>query len=147
MARDPRQYFMRPCKWCPSWPPGTSNEVMTYHKHYSSRMERYESLGQLFECAPCQMRHSPNIMGRVRVCVTASFLHEFWLPRDVRVEFAGNPFHVDYLSVPGAGILDLAELFRTEYHNVTAPLDVMLVSKPEQVLTYCQWIIPIGGWS
>ena len=61
------------------------------------------------------------------MCVTASFLHEFWLTRDFRVEFAGNAFHVDYLSVPGAGILDLAELFKIEYADVDAPIDVMLV--------------------
>ena len=92
-------------------------------------MERYDSLGQFFDCAPCKMGHSTNIMGRIRVCVTASFLHEVWLPRDLRVEFVGNPFHVDYLSVPGAGILDLAELFKREYLGVAAPIDVMLVCR------------------
>ena len=59
--------------------------------------------------------------------MTASFLHEFWLPRDFRVQVEGNPFHVDYLSVPGAGILDLAEIFKFEYRTVAAPLDVVLV--------------------
>lgn len=73
------------------------------------------------------MFHSPGLSGRIRICVTASFLHEFWLPRDLQVQVEGNPFHVDYLSVPGAGILDLAEIFKTEYQTVSAPLDVILV--------------------
>lgn len=101
--------------------------IATYHKHYSSIMERTTSSDEAFNCAPCKMYHSTEVMGRVKVCVTASYLHEFWLPRDPRVRVDGNPFHVDYLSVPGAGILDLADLFKTEYSSVLSPIDVVLV--------------------
>ena len=127
MARDPRRFAVRPCNLCPSWPPGSVGGTKVYHKHYSSCMERRACSGPSFYCAPCKMSHSPEIPGRIRVCVTASFLHEFWLPRDFRVQVEGNPFHVDYLSVPGAGILDLAEIFKFEYRAVAAPLDVVLV--------------------
>ena len=127
MSRDPRRATARPCRRCPSWPPGCLTGIATYHKHYSSMMERSLSSNDAFNCAPCKMYHSPEVVGRLRVCVTASYLHEFWLPRDPRIRVDGNPFHVDYLSVPGAGILDLADLFKTEYGSVFSPIDVVLV--------------------
>ena len=41
--------------------------------------------------------------------------------------YRGNSEHVDYLTIPGAPILELMTVFKREYGEVNKALDVVLV--------------------
>lgn len=112
-----------PCQLCLPRSSGLSRLI--YHRHHSSRSDR--ALGGVFFCASCKKPHLADMGGRLRVCVSASALHEFWNPRDKTVLYRGSDLHVDYLTIPGASILELMTVFRQEYGGVTQPLDVVLV--------------------
>ena len=122
-----------PCQLCLSRGRGPQAPRPVYHRHYSSRADR--ALGGLFYCLGCKRPHSAEVDGRLRVCVSASALHEFWGPRNPSVLYRGSPFHVDYLSIPGSSILDLMTVFRQEYGEVSQPLDVVLVGYLQLLLS------------
>ena len=84
-------------------------------------------MGGIFFCVSCNRLHPADIEGRLRVCVSASALHEFWKPRDRTIMYRGNSEHVDYLTIPGAPILELMTVFKREYGEVNKALDVVLV--------------------
>ena len=85
------------------------------------------AMGGIFFCVSCDRLHPSIIEDRLRVCVSASALHEFWNPRDKTVLYRGNAVHVDYLTIPGAPILELMTAFKKEYGGVNQALDVVLV--------------------
>ena len=113
-----------PCQLCLSR--GGDSPRLVYHRHYSSRADR--ALGGMFYCVGCKRPHSAEIDGRLSVCVSSSALHEVWRPRNPTLLYRGNPIHVDYLTIPGASILDLMSAFKQEYRDVSQPLDVVLVN-------------------
>ena len=130
-----------PCELCPSQGHGSQVSQPVHRRHYSSRADR--SRGGLFYCLGCKRSHAADVSGRLRVCVSASALHEFWFPRSPSILYRGSPHHVDYLSVPGAPVLDLMAVFKKEYDGVTQPLDVVLVGSFQLVIFFFFDIIRI----
>jgi hypothetical protein len=116
-----------PCVLCPSQRYDDGSVIPLYHRHHSSYADRISSLTGAVFSPGCKCVHSSQIGGRLRVCVSASALHEFWKPWDGLITYRGNPFHVDYTSIPGSTILELLGAFQLDYETVNQPLDVVLV--------------------
>ena len=54
--------------------------------------------------------------------------------------YRGNSEHVDYLTIPGAPILELMTVFKREYGEVDQALDVVLVG-----VNFSFWLISNGA--
>lgn len=112
-------------------------DTPVYHRHYSSRWLR-EILGvendenASFYCPPCKSRHEPYPYSRTKVLVSDETLHPFFAPPAHNPEhhYSGDLMHVDYITIPGASINELAAAFQAEFVNKQArkPLDVVLVA-------------------
>ena len=105
-----------------------------YHKyHYSSKYTREcsgveNSPGEYF-CPPCKAIHSSiSSLSRLKICVSASALHEFWAPRGANVIYEGDKNHIEYITIPGAKIIDLVEAWKIEYFQERRPMDVLVVA-------------------
>ena len=103
-----------------------------YHRHFSSKLSR--ELGtdndsdQEYFCPTCKKCHPSITQPRLKICLSSSILHEFWEPRDSSVVYDGDSYHIDYLTIPGARIMDLVEAWKIEYFQETRPMDVFILA-------------------
>ena len=119
-----------------------------YHnRHYSSKYTRecsgVENVPGDYFCPPCKAVHSSTKQNRIKICVACSLLHEFWAPRESNVIYEGDKSHIDYITIPGAKVINLIDAWKIDYFQESRPMDVLLVAglnnlvkgyKPDSVL-------------
>ena len=127
---------------------GQASAGSIYHnRHYSSKYTRecsgVENVPGDYFCPPCKAVHSSTKQNRIKICVASSLLHEFWAPRESNVIYEGDKSHIDYITIPGAKVIDLIDAWKIDYFQESRPMDVLLVAglnnlakgyKPDSVL-------------
>ena len=117
------------------------------HKHFSSKAVRecqgVEKQSGDYFCPTCKRVHTSLQTGRLKICLSSSTLHEFWAPRGGAVIYEGDAQHIDYITIPGAKIIDLVEAWKIEYFQERRGMDVFLIGglnnivkgyKPESIM-------------
>ena len=133
------------CEICSYKQLGGQEKKELHHKHFSSKSVReyqgVESVPGDYFCPTCKRVHS-SAQSRLKICLSSSTLHEFWLPRG-NLTYEGDPDHIDYITISGATILDLIEAWKIEYYGEKRGMDVLLVGglnnitngdKPETIM-------------
>ena len=109
------------------------------HSHFSSKFMMsmsMDSSGMSF-CSSCKKLHSKNPTERIKLCLTDSTLHRFFVPPEKdgqQLQYEGDKEHVDYVSIPGGKVEDLLHAFRVEYENETRAIDVLVVAGLNNIL-------------
>ena len=98
-------------------------------RYYSSRQQRINCHADMMFCVTCNVGHAVEVQGRLSVCVSGSFFHEFWLyrSRDDSPQVRSSS-HVDFLTAPGSDILGLLQFFKDDYEHCFQAMDVVLVT-------------------
>jgi hypothetical protein len=111
-------------------------ETIKYHNHSSSLRFRIEaSLDQCgqYRCLDCKQEiHHYKSSTRIPLLVSSSTLHA-WAGHS-RSDYPGTPFHLDYLTVPGARLDDLRQAVFAEYSKSELPIDITLVAGLNDVM-------------
>ena len=104
------------------------------HHHFSSRFLRecveVEHTGAPYFCPTCMIKHASESAGskkRLKICISDSTLHKFWLPQQGSALYAGDALHIDWLTIPEGKISDLITAWEIEYLQETRPMDVLFV--------------------
>ena len=136
MVKDRRMwesYAMKKpyCYKCSETKTDVNRQVIpTYHRHRSSMKVRLAvTLNEqgMYDCNTCeQTPHHYKQGDRIPVLVTASTLANWQGGYRENGRYAGNPFHLDSVEVPGATIRELLHAFLAEYQFHWCPLDVIL---------------------
>ena len=126
-----------------------------YHYHFSAKQVRVlagvEETDGVYLCPICGEKglpgktHTANNSGRIKICLSSSTLHEFW----IEGWYGGDKTHIDWLTSPGATIQSLEYMFRLDYHHEKKGMDVLLVAglnnvKNESVDTIMERIRAFG---
>lgn len=112
--------------------PETRRNVKHYHD--SSRQVRVmmgvegHSTNPFYMCPSCQAAHLIRPSCGLNVCVSTSQLHNFRYPREQGVVVPPDTTHVDWLTIPGATIRELAYAWRLDYQNEARPQRIMLIA-------------------
>ena len=112
--------------------PDTPRKVK--HQHDSSRQVRVmmgvegHSTNPFYMCPSCQAAHLVRPSCGLNVCVSTSQLHNFRFPREQGLVVPADTTHVDWITIPGATIKDLAYAWRLDYQKETRPQRVLLVA-------------------
>ena len=119
------------CDICSYKQLGGQEKKALYHKHYSSKSVReiqgVESEPGDYFCPTCKKVHS-STQPRLKICLSSSTLHEFWAPRKEDITYGGDSEHIDYITIPGASIIDLIEAWKIEYYEEKRGMDVFIVA-------------------
>ena len=106
-----------------------------YHTHYSSPYLRSlvtptMSTAQVnYACPTCMKTHvSAAEDERLKILMTDSYLHEFWIQRSGGPLYEGDAIHVDHVSIPGARVSDLLHAWKCEFRDETRAMDVVLLA-------------------
>ena len=92
-----------------------------YHQHNSPREVRilqgveYSDSNPTYMCPTCVVMHPAKPDIGLNVCLSDSMLHNFHQPRDPTVICPPDPFHVDWVTIPGGTIQDLTQAFIVDY--------------------------------
>ena len=134
------------CEICSYKQLGGQEKKALYHKHFSSKSVReyqgVESVPGDYFCPTCKRVHS-STKSRLKICLSSSTLHEFWAPREETLIYEGDSDHIDYITIPGATVLDLIEAWKIEYYDEQRGMDVFIVGglnniingdKPETIM-------------
>ena len=121
------------CKICSHNQLGEKEKRSVYHRHFSSKLSRelgadQDDSAREYFCPTCKRCHPSITQPRLKICLSSSILHEFWQPRDDTVVYDGDKLHIDYLTIPGAHIMDLVEAWKIEYFQETRPMDVFILA-------------------
>jgi hypothetical protein len=107
------------CKIC------STNEKQVLHNHYSSKGNRLNSTLKdgLYYCETCKDKfHGSKTAPRRAVLVSASSLHKWWGKYGRRAStYDGDVIHIDYLTIPGARVPELAAAWKAENPNIALP--------------------------
>ena len=100
-----------------------------YHVHNSSKQNRLRMMldgyGQ-YHCNTCEISPHPYESGkRTAIYISSSTLNN-WHGDYMGNIYKGDPFHLDYITVPGATIEELHQAFACEYQNYWHSMDVVL---------------------
>ena len=105
-----------------------------HHRHFSAkelrRLAGVKNREEEYLCPTCGQdgvpgkMHFPYPTDRLKVCVSSSTLHEYWRHGN----YAGDTVHIDYCTIPGAKIQDLALAWRADYRHEKRPMDVVCVA-------------------
>ena len=80
-------------------------------------------------CPTCEAPHlAYQEKVGLNVCVSTSQLHNFHQPREPGVVCPPDSLHVDWLTIPGAKIDELAYAWRLDYHREPRPMRIVLVA-------------------
>ena len=127
------------CNLCSYNQPDPLPKEEVRHFHFSAKEVRLlagVSTDQNFLCPTCQENgsigrlHQIKQTERLKVCLSSSTLHEFWMDAG----YKGDVVHIDWLTSPGATIQALEYMFRLDYHHETRSMDILLVAGLNNVL-------------
>ena len=109
------------------------NRITIRHKHFSSKFVRsfYGKNTTTYFCPTCKCMHAKKSTiqsSRVKICISSSTLHEFWAPRGSTTMYEGDINHTEYITIPGAQVLDLLEAWKIDYYDETKPMDIIIVA-------------------
>ena len=118
--------------------PESREKYIRYHQHDSSKQFRIEACldhyGQ-YLCINCETAvHHYKSSTRVPLLVSSSTLHCWTGRRFIDVQYAGNPFHLDHLTIPGATLSVLQQAVYSEYRKCDIPIDILLVGGLNDIL-------------
>ena len=119
---------LRICQKCSYKQLDPLDRIRVKHKHFSSKSVREFSGAASYFCPTCKAMHTSEMPSRLKICVSSSTLHEFWAPRDEKVVYEGDKVHVEYITIPGAQILDLLEAWKIDYWKEQRSMDVLIVA-------------------
>ena len=92
-----------------------------YHNHFSTQYLR-KLVGPggrypaSYACPSCMVPHSDHEKdARVKILVTDSTLHQYWLPKAYGVLYEGDSIHVDQISILEAKVEELWQAWIYEY--------------------------------
>ena len=102
------------------------------HKHFSSKFCREcAGTGPYYFCPSCKKVHTKRIYdmtSRLKICISSSTMHEFWAPREAAVTYEGDGKHTEYVTIPGAQVLDLLEAWKIDYFKERRGMDLLVVA-------------------
>ena len=106
------------------------DRISIFHKHFSSKFVRSCSgaATSTYFCPTCKCMHSTTLTGRLKICISSSTLHEFWAPRGSSVIYEGDINHIEYITIPGAQVLDLLEAWKIDYYKESRAMDIIVVA-------------------
>ena len=136
--RSMNQQLARYCEICSEYKFNRDIQpTPCFHTHNSSKNYRINAPLDVWGNYPCytctSTPHSCKIGVRYPVLVTSSILNNWQGMRSTN-DYPGDPFHIDYISIPGATIRELHHAFRAEYGNTHRPVDVILCSGLNDVI-------------
>ena len=86
--------------------------------------------GGLYRCSTCGDDGTPGKMhaaggeARIKVAISSSMLHEFWLQEG----YAGDSAHIDWITSPGGTLQSLQNMWQQEYGTETRPQDILVIA-------------------
>ena len=122
------------CSICSYRQPSPLQPRSVTHRHSSARQVRilqgveYSQGNLSYLCPTCQLSHPAKVDYGLNICVSSSQLHNFHQPRDEGVLCPPDSSHVDWLTIPGATIADLAYAWWLDYSKEPRPMRVLLVA-------------------
>ena len=111
-----------------------------YHQHNSPREVRilqgveYSDSNPTYMCPTCVVMHPAKPDIGLNVCLSDSMLHNFHQPRDPTVICPPDPFHVDWVTIPGGTIQDLTQAFTVDYWRQTRPMRIFVSAGLNNIL-------------
>lgn len=113
-------------------PPQTPKAVI--HHHFSSKELRRTAgivnSGEVYLCPTCEengtpgKKHEANTEDRIKVALSSSTLHEFWMDG----QYSGDSIHIDWVTSPGATIQSLRTMWRHDYGDERKPQDIVVIA-------------------
>ena len=88
----------------------------------------YSQANLSYLCPTCQLSHPAKLDYGLNICVSTSQLHNFHQPRDEGVVCPPDSSHVDWLTIPGAQIENLAYAWWLDYSREPRPMRILLVA-------------------
>ena len=116
------------------------DRITIHHKHFSSKFVRsfYGKKTTTYFCPTCKCMHAKSSTvqsSRVKICISSSTLHEFWAPRGSSAAvYEGDTIHTEYITIPGAQVLDLMEAWKIDYYDESRPMDIIIVAGLNNIL-------------
>ena len=128
------------CAICSYMQPAHKSSRPVYHNHFSTQYLRKlvgpgGSDPASYACPSCMVTHSNyDKDARVKILVTDSTLHQYWLPKYNGILYEGDSIHVDQISIPGAKGEELRQAWIYEYCDQFRSMDVLLVAGLNNIL-------------
>ena len=122
------------CDICSYRQPEPLTPVPVYHRHFSAVEVRitqgveWSKSNRCYMCPTCEVYHPARPDPGLNVCLGASQLHEFHVPREPDVTCPPDFLHVDWNTIPGATIPVLTHAYQVDYRKYTRPMRVLLVA-------------------
>merc|ERR1712015_273756 len=116
-------------KYCGICTEAKSNtaRIVFEHQHESTlcmRMQQDLDGHGMMRCKHCiDNLHYAKVARRYPILVTSSFLNGWRTPK-----YAGDDWHMESISIPGANIENLMMAFSAEYGQINLPVDIVLVA-------------------
>ena len=102
------------------------------HKHFSSKFCREcAGSGPYYFCPTCKSVHTKrvsDITSRLKIVISSSTMHEFWAPREASAIYEGDSKHTEYVTIPGAQVLELMEAWKIDYFRERRGMDLLVVA-------------------
>jgi hypothetical protein len=114
--------------------PHVESPYPMFHFHSSPREIRimqgveYSNSNPDYMCPTCMAMHSIHPDIGLNVCLGSSQLHNFHQPWDPSVTCPPDPFHIDWVTIPGGTIPDLAHAFTVDYKKQPRPMRIFVTA-------------------
>ena len=112
-----------------------------YHLHSSAKevrlmqgMEYSTSRNPDYFCPTCMTRHPTYMDYGLNVCLSDSQLHNVHHPRDQSVVCPPDSVHIDWVTISGGTVADLAHAFTVDYKKSPRPMRILVAAGLNDIL-------------
>ena len=137
---DHNQYRHK-CRLCSHRQTSSRESGSVYHTHFSTKFLR-QLVGPnwqdpvQYSCPTCKVSHaSQGPTERIKILVSNSIMHQYWLPKTDGVQYEGDSLHIDQITIPGGLVEELRLAFMVDFDDDIRGLDVILVAGTDDVLS------------